>query len=73
MSDLAIPYDPADPDPWLAMELDQTLPFAPIARQALMKDMGSASRQWVLPFVRPVARLTIVFVQIFRAISPSGE
>src|SRR5690349_9392194 len=70
MSDLAAAYNPADPDPWLAMELDQTLPFAPIAKQALMKDMGSASRQWILPFVRPVARLMIVFVQIFRAISP---
>ena len=71
MSDAALRYDPADPDPWLAMELDQSLPFAPVAKAALMKDMGSASRQWLLPFVRPVARLMIVFVQIFRAISPS--
>lgn len=64
-------YDPADPDPWLAMELDRTLPFAPAAKAALMKDMGSPSRQWILPFVRPMARLSIVFVQIFRALSPS--
>ncbi len=71
MSDATLRYDPADPDPWLAMELDQSLPFAPIAKTALMKDMGSPSRQWLLPFVRPVARLMIVFVQIFRAISPS--
>lgn len=67
----ARPYDPADPDPWLAMELDRSLPFAPEAKAALMKDMGSRSRQWVLPFVRPMARLSIVFVQIFRAMSPS--
>ena len=64
------PYDPADPDPWLAMELDRSLPFAPHAKAALMRDMASASRQWVLPFVRPFARLAIVFVQIVRAASP---
>ncbi|HTU10873.1 MAG TPA: hypothetical protein VMG08_08225 [Allosphingosinicella sp.] len=64
------PYDPADPDPWLAMELDRTLPFAPEAKAALMKDMGSGSRQWLLPFVRPVARLNIILVQLWRAASP---
>ena len=71
MSD-AVPraYDPADPDPWLAMELDRSLPFAPEAKRALMKDMASNSRQWVLPFVRPMARLSIIFVQFLRALSP---
>ena len=71
VSDQGLRYDPTDPDPWLAMELDQTLPFAPEAKTALMKDMGSVSRQWLLPFVRPIARLMIVLVQIFRAISPT--
>jgi len=65
------PYDPADPDPWLALELDRSLPFAPAAKAALMKDMASNSRQWILPFVRPIARLNIVLVQVFRAMSPS--
>jgi hypothetical protein len=63
-------YDPRDPDPWLALALDRSLPFAPEAKAALMKDMASHSRQWLLPFVRPLARLAIILVQMFRAVSP---
>ena len=46
-------YDPTDPDPWLALYLDRTLPIAPVAKRALLRDNASTSRQFVMPLVRP--------------------
>ena len=73
MSDVALTidrYDPADPDPWLALNLDQTLPIHPVAKAALLRDTGSTSRQFLMPLVRPFARLTIILAQIVHTISP---
>ena len=63
-------YDPADPDPWLALYLDRTLPIAPVAKRALLRDNGSASRQFLMPMVRPFARLTIIFAQLVHIVTP---
>jgi hypothetical protein len=63
-------HDPADPNPWHALYLDQTTPFRPTAKAQWLKDSGSLSRQFLLPFVRPLARLTIIFFQIIKALSP---
>ena len=63
-------HDPSDPDPWAALAMDRSLPFEPAAKAALLRDQRSASRQFLLPFVRPGARLAIVLIQIFKAVSP---
>ena len=63
-------YDPADPDPWLALYLDRTLPIAMVAKRALLRDNASVSRQFVMPLVRPFARLTIIFAQLFHIVTP---
>nr|WP_309601374.1 hypothetical protein [Sphingomonas sp.] len=73
MSDVALTidrYDPVDPDPWLALNLDQTLPIHPVAKAALLRDTGSTSRQFLMPLVRPFARVTIILAQIVHTISP---
>lgn len=57
-------YDPRDPDPWLALNLDKTLPIAPSAKEALLRDNASGSRQFLMPLVRPFARATIVLAQL---------
>ena len=36
-------YDPRDPDPWLALNLDRTLPIAPVAKAALLRDNGRSA------------------------------
>jgi hypothetical protein len=64
------PHDPRDPDPWLALWLDRSLPFAPKAKAALIRDQRSLSRQFVLPIVRPFARLMIVVAQLVHTLSP---
>ncbi|MGV3481204.1 MAG: DUF6999 family protein [Sphingobium sp.] len=63
-------YDPRDPDPWLALMLDRSLPFAPDAKAALIRDQASRSRQFLLPIVRPFARIAIVLAQLVHMISP---
>lgn len=65
-----IRHDSKDPDPWLALWLDQSLPFAPEAKAALIRDQRSVSRQFLLPIVRPFARLMIVVAQLVHTISP---
>ena len=51
-----VPHDLRDPDPWLALHLDPSLPFDPQAKAALILDARSFSRRFVLPLVRPFAR-----------------
>ena len=63
-------YDPRDPSPALALALDRSLPFAPEAKEALIRDQNSRSRQFLLPVVRPFARATIVLAQLVHTISP---
>lgn len=63
-------WDAADPDPWLALNLDRTLPIAPEAKEALLRDTASASRQFLLPLVRPFARLWIIVAQLLHTIFP---
>ncbi len=63
-------YDPRDPDPWLALMLDRSLPFAPAAKAALIRDQASRSRQFLLPIVRPLARIAIILAQLVHTISP---
>lgn len=66
----AVSHDPRDPDPWLALMLDRSLPFAPAAKAALIRDQASRSRQFLLPIVRPFARIAIVLAQLVHTVSP---
>jgi hypothetical protein len=63
-------YDPNDPDPWLALYLDQSLPIAPVAKNALLKGNRSWSRRWMFPIVRPAVFGFFLFVKLLRGISP---
>jgi hypothetical protein len=63
-------HDPRDPDPWLALRLDRTLPFDEEAKEALIRDQSSRSRQFLLPLVRPLARLMIVLAQLLHTLAP---
>jgi hypothetical protein len=67
-----IAHDPADPDPWLALELDRSLPIAREAKALLIACQRSRSRQFLLPFVRPAARLAILAAQVVRTVAPDG-
>lgn len=59
-------HDPKDPDPWLALYLDTSMPIDETAKRALLKGNDSYSRRFLLPFLRPFIFVFFVFVHIFR-------
>jgi len=67
----SIPYDQRDPDPWLALYLDRSIPIDDDAKAALLLCNRSRSRQFLLPLVRPLARLTIILIQLFKVVIPN--
>jgi hypothetical protein len=63
-------YDARDPSPWLALYLDQSTPLPDHVKKSWLKDSESGSRQFILPFVRPLARTFIILIQVFKTIVP---
>ena len=64
-------FDPLDPDPWLALWLDQSLPIAEEAKTALLLGNRSWSRRWMFNIVRPFIFAFFLFVKVLRGISPN--
>ncbi len=65
-------HDPADPNPWQAVFLDQSIPIDKDVKQAWLKDSATGSRQYLLPIVRPLARTVIIVIQLFKIIIPGN-
>jgi hypothetical protein len=65
-------HDKNDPNPFLAIYLDQSIPFNDEAKAAYLKDCSSKSRQFLLPLLRPFARLMIILLQIYKIIVPKA-
>ena len=64
----AEPFDRADPDPWLALRLDQSLPIDDEAKAALVRGNASYSRAFLLPAIRPLVFVFFCFVHLFRRV-----
>ena len=63
-------YDPRDPNPWLALALDQSLPIDPEAKGALLRGSSSWSRRWMFNVIRPFVFTFFLLVKFVRALSP---
>ena len=63
-------HDPRDPDPWLALYLDRSLPIDPVAKTALLRGNRSLSRRWLFNIARPFIFVFFILVKIARGISP---
>ena len=63
-------HDERDPSPWYALYLDQSTPLPDTVKSAWLIDSSSRSRQYLLPFVRPIARTTIILIQIVKVVLP---
>ena len=63
-------HDPRDPNPWLALYLDASGPLADEVKRARLADASTRSRQFLLPVVRPLARLSIVLIQLLKIVTP---
>ncbi len=66
----AVAHDPADPDPWLAMYLDGSVPVFDTVKKAWINNLRSRPRQFLLPVVRPLARILIVLLQLWKIVAP---
>src|SRR6202044_896028 len=64
-------YNPEDPNPWLALYLDMSLPLSDEVKAALLANSGSKSRQFMLPLIRPCAKLTIMGFQVLKIVIPN--
>ncbi|MGJ7543583.1 DUF6999 family protein [Variovorax sp. LT1R16] len=67
---LSKPHDERDPSPWRALYLDQSTPLPDDVKSAWLADSSSASRQFLLPFLRPLARAFIILFQIVKVFVP---
>ncbi len=63
-------HDPADPSPWLASYLDRSTPLPDAVKSAWLADSSSRSRQFLLPFLRPLARAFIILIQVVKTFLP---
>jgi len=61
-------FDREDPDPWLALWLDTSLPIDDDAEAALLRGHDSYSRRFLLPFLRPFVFVFFVLVHGIRRI-----
>ena len=68
----ALAHDPRDPNPWLALYLDRSIQLDDEAKLALLKCMSSRSRQFLLPVMRPLARLGMVIIQLIKIFIPNS-
>ncbi len=62
--------DPKDPDPWLALFLDQSLPMDEKAKAAFLRGQHTYTRRVVLPLIQPFARLAISGIKLLRTFVP---
>lgn len=70
-------FDPAthdlkNPDPWMALMFDQSTFVGQRAKEALLRNNNTWSRKAILPLMRPVARLSIVLIQLVRIVLPNS-
>ncbi|MGB3179940.1 MAG: hypothetical protein WBB45_01020 [Cyclobacteriaceae bacterium] len=63
-------HDERDPNPWLAMYLDSSIPINDETKRALMRDNDSASRRYLLPFIRVWSAMAMFFIHIFKFVLP---
>jgi hypothetical protein len=63
-------HDSRDPNPWLAMYLDSSIPFNQAAKQALMRDNNSKSVRILLPIIRIGSKVAMFFIHVFKFFFP---
>ena len=64
-------HDERDPNPWLALFLDDSIPINPITKLALMRDNASNSVKYLLPIIGLWSKLTMFFIHIFKFFFPN--
>lgn len=64
-------HDSRDPNPWLAMYLDSSIPINDATKLALMRDNNSRSARLLLPLIQVWSKITMFFIHVFKFIFPN--
>jgi hypothetical protein len=63
-------HDSRDPNPWLALYLDNSIPINPKTKLALMRDNNSKSARYLLPIISLTSKIFIFIIHIFKFFFP---
>jgi hypothetical protein len=63
-------HDPRDPNPWLAMYLDNSIPINKKTKVALMRDNDSKSGRYLQPIIRITSKIAMFFIHLFKFFLP---
>jgi len=63
-------HDERDPNPWLALFLDDSIPINETAKLALMRDNSSRSVRYLLPIIQLWSKVTMFFIHLFKFFFP---
>lgn len=63
-------HDTRDPNPWLAMYLDSSIPINNKTKEALMRDNDSKSARYLLPLIGVWSKVTMFFIHVFKFFFP---
>ncbi len=63
-------HDERDPNPWLALYLDSSIPINDITKLSLMRDNDSKSARYLLPLIKIWSKVMMFFIHIFKFFFP---
>jgi hypothetical protein len=63
-------HDERDPNPWLAMYLDLSIPINDTTKLCLMRDNDSRSAKYLLPVIKVFSKILMFFIHIFKFFFP---
>lgn len=63
-------HDERDPNPWLALFLDDSIPINQRTKLVLMRDNSSKSVRYLLPFIEVGSKISMFFIHIFKFFFP---
>jgi hypothetical protein len=63
-------HDDRDPNPWLAMYLDSSIPINDATKLSLMRDNNSRSVKYLLPIIKTTSKIFMFFIHIFKFFFP---
>ena len=63
-------HDDRDPNPWLALYLDNSIPINEATKLALMRDNDSKSKRYLLPFIAVFSKILMMIIHVFKFFFP---
>lgn len=64
-------HDDRDPNPWLAMYLDSSIPINDKTKISLMRDNNSKSKKYLLPFIAVISKVVMFIIYVFKFFFPN--